>query len=45
MKPYTLDSSIARLQKARETITRLVAMMYIMVTDSYLTVCESRSWS
>ncbi len=23
MKPYTLDSSIARLQKARETITRL----------------------
>lgn len=35
MKPYTLDSSIARLQKARETITRLGGTMNIMVTDSY----------
>ena len=35
MKPYTLDSSIARLQKARETITRLGGTMDIMVTDSY----------
>jgi Domain of unknown function (DUF4041)/T5orf172 domain/Protein of unknown function (DUF2510) len=35
MKPYTLDSSIARLQKARETITRLGGTMNIMVTDTY----------
>jgi uncharacterized coiled-coil DUF342 family protein len=35
MKPYTLDSSIARLQKARDTITRLGGTMNIMVTDSY----------
>jgi hypothetical protein len=35
MKPYTLDSSIARLQKARETITRLGGTMNIMVTNSY----------
>ncbi len=35
MKPYTLDSSIARLQKARETITRLGGTMNIMVTDPY----------
>ncbi len=35
MKPYTLESSIARLQKARETITRLGGTMKIMVTDSY----------
>jgi hypothetical protein len=35
MKPYTLDSSVARLQKARETITRLGGTMTIMVTDSY----------
>jgi hypothetical protein len=35
MKPYTLDSSIARLQKARETITRLGGTMHIMITDSY----------
>ena len=35
MKPYTLDSSIARLQKARETITRLGGTMHIMVTDPY----------
>jgi hypothetical protein len=35
MKPYTLDSSIARLQKARETITRLGGTMHIMITDAY----------
>ena len=35
MKPYTLDSSVARLQKARETITRLGGTMNIMVTDTY----------
>ena len=35
MKPCTLDSSIARLQKARETITRLGGTMNIMVTNSY----------
>jgi len=35
MKPYTLDSSIARLAKARETITRLGGTMDIQVTDSY----------
>ena len=35
MKPYTLDSSIARLVKARETITRLGGTMDIMVTDPY----------
>ena len=35
MKPYTLDSSVARLQKARETITRLGGTMNITVTDSY----------
>jgi hypothetical protein len=35
MKPYTLESSIARLVKARETITRLGGTMNIMVTDSY----------
>ena len=35
MKPYTLESSVARLQKARETITRLGGTMNIMVTDSY----------
>ena len=35
MKPYTLDSSVARLDKARETITRLGGTMDIRVTDSY----------
>jgi septal ring factor EnvC (AmiA/AmiB activator) len=35
MKPYTLDSSIARLVKSRETITRLGGTMDIQVTDSY----------
>jgi hypothetical protein len=34
MKPYTLDSSIARLHKAREIITRPGGTMDIMVTDS-----------
>jgi cell division protein FtsB len=35
MKPYTLESSVARLQKARETITRLSGTMTIKITDSY----------
>lgn len=35
MKPYTLDSSIARLDKARETISKLGGTMSIRVTDSY----------
>ena len=35
MKPYTLDSSIARLTKARETIVKLGGTMSIRVTDSY----------
>jgi seryl-tRNA synthetase len=35
MKPYTLDSSIARLQKARETISRLGGTMNIRITDQY----------
>ena len=35
MKPYTLESSVARLQKARETIIRLGGTMNITVTDSY----------
>jgi hypothetical protein len=35
MKPYALDSSIARLQKAKETITRLGGTMHITVTESY----------
>ena len=35
MMPYTLDSSIARLQKAQETITRLGGTMNITVTGSY----------
>ena len=35
MKPYTLDSSVARLDKARETITKLGGTMNIQVTDSY----------
>jgi hypothetical protein len=35
MKPYTLDSSIARLDKARETIIKLGGTMNIRVTDSY----------
>ena len=35
MKPYTLDSSVARLEKSRETITRLGGTMNIRVTDSY----------
>lgn len=35
MKPYTLDSSIARLDKARETISKLGGTMNIRVTDPY----------
>lgn len=35
MKPYTLDSCVARLQKARETIIRLGGTMNITVTESY----------
>jgi Domain of unknown function (DUF4041)/Meiotically up-regulated gene 113 len=35
MKPYALESTIARLEKARETISRLGATMKIQVTDSY----------
>jgi hypothetical protein len=35
MKPYTLESSVARLDKARETITKLGGTMNIRITDSY----------
>ncbi|MCW2931144.1 MAG: ATPase [Actinomycetia bacterium] len=35
MKPYALESTIARLEKARETISKLGATMKINVTDSY----------
>ncbi len=35
MKPYTLESSVARLDKARETITKLGGTMNIQITDSY----------
>jgi hypothetical protein len=35
MRPYALESTIARLEKARETISRLGATMKIRVTDSY----------
>jgi hypothetical protein len=35
MKPYALESSVARLEKARETISKLGATMSIKVTDSY----------
>jgi hypothetical protein len=35
MKPYTLESSVARLAKAREIISKLGATMNIHVTDSY----------
>jgi hypothetical protein len=35
MKPYTLDSSIARLVKARETISKLGGTMNIRVADGY----------
>jgi seryl-tRNA synthetase len=35
LKPYTLESSIARLDKARDTITKLGGTMNIRVTDSY----------
>jgi uncharacterized phage infection (PIP) family protein YhgE len=35
MKPYALDSAIARLAKARETISKLGGTMHIKVTDPY----------
>ena len=35
MKPYTLDSSIARLTKAKDTISKLGKTMNITVTDAY----------
>lgn len=35
MKPYTLESSIARLVKAKETIVKLGGTMNIRVTDNY----------
>jgi hypothetical protein len=35
MKPYTLESSVARLQKARDTIIRLGGTMNIAITDPY----------
>ncbi len=38
MKPYALESSIARLDKVRETIVKLGATMNIRVTDSYHTL-------
>ena len=38
MKPYTLDSSIARLEKAKETIVKLGGTMNIRVTDGYHTL-------
>jgi hypothetical protein len=42
MKPYTLESSVARLQKARETISRLGGTMHIRhPTDT--TGCALRS--
>lgn len=35
MKPYTLESAVSRLDKARETIAKLGGTMNIRVTDSY----------
>jgi Domain of unknown function (DUF4041)/Meiotically up-regulated gene 113/Protein of unknown function (DUF2510) len=35
MKPYTLESSVARLDKSRQTITKLGGTMNIQITDSY----------
>jgi cell division septum initiation protein DivIVA len=35
MKPYALDSSIARLAKAKDTITKLGKTMNITVTEKY----------
>jgi hypothetical protein len=35
MKPYALESSVARLEKARETISKLGATMNIQITGSY----------
>ena len=38
MKPYTRDSSIARLTKAKETISKLGATMQIRINDRYHTL-------
>ena len=35
MKPYALDSAIARLTKARDTIVKLGGTMHIAITDHY----------
>ena len=35
MKPYTLESAIARLNKARDTIVKLGGTMHIAITDHY----------
>jgi hypothetical protein len=35
MKPYALESSTARLEKARDTISKLGKTMKIQITDSY----------
>lgn len=35
MKPYALESSVARLQKAREVISKLGSTMNIRITDRY----------
>jgi hypothetical protein len=35
MKPYTLESAIARLEKSRDTIVKLGGTMNIRVTDHY----------
>ena len=35
MKPYTLESAIARLEKARATIVKLGGTMHIAITDRY----------
>jgi seryl-tRNA synthetase len=35
MKPYTLESSIGRLEKAKSTITKLGGSMNVRVTDRY----------
>jgi seryl-tRNA synthetase len=35
MKPYTLESSVGRLEKAKSTITKLGGTMNIRVTDRY----------
>lgn len=35
MKPYTLESSVARLEKAKEVITKLGSIMDIQIADRY----------